>query len=101
MNIFRILLLIILSAIYLPSQGRSAESAVADQEKVNAQLLKEGNELLMAKKPEEAIQYFEKVAADYEEKFKNHDVKIFSARTQTETLRYLLGAAAEKRGMQR
>jgi len=98
MNIFRIVLLIIILAIGLPSHGTSAESPVADQDEVNAQLLSDGSDLLIAGRPKEAIEYFEKAAVDYEEKYKNDATKIFCARSEEETMLYLLQAAINKDG---
>jgi len=97
MNTVRIVLLAILFSISLPSQGENAQPLATNQDKVNAQLLDDGTKLLMAKKPKEAIEYFEKIAADYEKRFKNDNDKIFCARSPAESLLYLLESANNKK----
>jgi len=99
MNIVRAVLLIIIFifATSLPSQGKATKSSVAGQDKVSAQILNAGKKLLTAGKPREAIQYFEKAAANYEGKFQKDTAKFFSARSRAESLAYMLEAATEKK----
>jgi len=98
MNIVRIVLLSIIFSVSFPIHAENAQPATTDQDKASARMLDEGTKLLMAKKPQEAIEYFEKIVADYEKRFKNSNDRIFSARSQAETLLYLLETAAEKKG---
>ncbi|MCL2590853.1 MAG: tetratricopeptide repeat protein [Betaproteobacteria bacterium] len=97
MNIARIVLLAIIFSVSFPSHGEGAQSSGVGQDKINAQILNDGTNLLKAKKPKEAIEYFEKIITNYEEKFRNDKTVIFSARSQAETLMYLTEAAVEKK----
>ncbi len=65
----------------------------ADEEAKLATLLEEGARFAAAGKPTEAISYFDKVAAAYEQKFQGSKVKIACPRWSVESLMYLLEAA--------
>lgn len=97
MNFFRTLFLVIILATSFLGRADDSPLPVADQDKLNAQILSDGTRLLMARKPKEAIEHFEKVAAGYEEKFRDNRVRVFSARSPAETLMYLLEAAADNK----
>ncbi|MGI0026038.1 MAG: tetratricopeptide repeat protein, partial [Nitrososphaera sp.] len=67
----------------------------ANEDPSHAQLLNDGLRALAAGKPKEAIELFEKVAASYEEKYRNTKTRILCARSPQESLIYLLEAAKD------
>ncbi|HZX32533.1 MAG TPA: tetratricopeptide repeat protein [Rhodocyclaceae bacterium] len=96
MTLIRTVLLAFLLAIGLPAWCEEGPPAGNAQDTSGTQLMNDGYRLLMTGKPKEAIKLFEQVAASYEDRFKDDNAKFFSARTQPETLMYLMEAAASK-----
>jgi tetratricopeptide (TPR) repeat protein len=72
------------------------ESQAPVDEKTFAQFLSEGAQLVQSRKPIEAISYFDKVIAGYEDAYKSEEAKLYCARWQVETVMYLLEAAKAK-----
>lgn len=70
-----------------------ASRDVVDNEKFG-QILNEGAQLAQARKLTEAIPYFDKVIAGYEDAYKGEDAKLYCARGQAESLMYLLESAS-------
>lgn len=70
-----------------PSPTPSPEDARAKQ------LLEQGTQLLQARKPAEALPYFDQVVALYQSRFKDPNVRYYSARTPAEALFYMTNAA--------
>jgi Flp pilus assembly protein TadD len=60
------------------------------------QLLNEGAQLAQSRKPIEAISYFDKIIAGYEDAYKGEEAKLYCARWQVESLMYLLESANAK-----
>jgi tetratricopeptide (TPR) repeat protein len=85
----------------------SADSALAqgtpqasrqDSDASQAQLLQQGIQRLRAGDAQAAIaEYFDKVIAYYDSQFKDGDKTVYGARTQAESLLYLLTAAKDNR----
>jgi len=62
------------------------------------QMLRDGTRLVEAKKPQEAItDYFDKVLAHFDSRYRNSQEQIFCARNSTESLFYLQKAVNEKK----
>jgi Flp pilus assembly protein TadD len=57
------------------------------------QLIEQGAHLLQAHKPAEALPYFDQVVALYQSRFKDANMRYYSARTPTEALFYMTDAA--------
>ena len=70
-----------------PSTTPTPEDAKASQ------LLTEGLQLARAKRPAEAVPYFDQVIALYESRLKDKNVRYYSARSPAETLFYALESA--------
>jgi Flp pilus assembly protein TadD len=64
----------------------------AEEDPKQAELLNEGARVLYARKPKQALAYFETVLASYEQQYGNTKARIFCARTLTEAMVYLLEA---------
>ena len=62
----------------------------------NAQLLQEGAQLAKASRQAEAIDDFDKVAAFYENAYRDETARLYSARSQVESLLYLAEEANAK-----
>lgn len=60
------------------------------------QLMTEGVQLAQSRKPAEAISYFDKIIAGYEDAHKGEEAKLYCARWQVESLMYLIEAANAK-----
>jgi Flp pilus assembly protein TadD len=73
------------------TQGTAVPQTAEDAKAM--QLLEEGERLVKAKRPSDAIPYFDQAAALYQSRYKDRNVKYYSARTQTEKLFYMVGAA--------
>ncbi len=69
---------------------------VPDEDAGLRQALQEGVRLVSSGNPEEAIPYFDKAAAGYEARHRDGKAKIYCARTSTESLAYMVRAAAAK-----
>jgi tetratricopeptide (TPR) repeat protein len=69
---------------------------VSDEDANLQQMMNEGYRLVSSGKPQEAIIYFDKVAAAYEAKHRDSKAKIYCARTATESFKYLLLGASTK-----
>jgi tetratricopeptide (TPR) repeat protein len=81
-----------------PSWAQDPASPNADEEDAKmTQLLQSGAELAHSGKPNEAIEIFDKISTSYEEKYRDSKFKILCARWLTESLFYLLDAAADNR----
>lgn len=89
-------ILLILTAHPVWCQQESRTSS-ADEDAGQVKLLSEGRRLLDSGKPKEAIEYFDKVLANFEAKYGNSEKRIYCARDSTESLTYLIIAAEEKR----
>ncbi|MGE5490300.1 MAG: tetratricopeptide repeat protein [Actinomycetota bacterium] len=98
MMLIRTALLVVLLAIGLPAWCEESPAAGNTQDTSGTQQINDGYRLLITRKPREAIEIFERVAASYEERFKDDNARFFSARTQTESLVYLMETAASKKG---
>lgn len=72
-------------------EDKHAEPTPSEKDKIAAQLISDGIRLAQSKKPEQAIPNFDKAAASFEQRFKGDGTKFFSARTQAESVFYLLG----------
>lgn len=71
------------------STNMSEENAIA------AQLLEKAAASVKGKRPAEAISYADQVSKLYESEYNVSDTKYYSARTQPETLVYILGASTD------
>src|SRR5260221_14433652 len=69
-----------------------------DQDARDAQSLAEGVRLMRATRAAEAIDYFDRVASSYENRFKDNNTQFFSARTTPESLLYLVEVANAHKG---
>ena len=89
---------LVLSAILLvsavPAWGQGAAMPQTEDDAKMGQVLTEGMHLMWDKKAAQAIVLFDKVAADYDGRFKEPGVKYYSARTMAETLFYGLDTAS-------
>jgi len=61
------------------------------------QMIQDGARLAATGKPREAIEYFDKVAATYEEKYRDSPTRVRCARWSVESLMYLAEAANEQK----
>ncbi len=59
-----------------------------EEDAAAARMLADGTRLLKSRKPEEAIQIFDRIVASYESRFKDDKTKYFSARTPAESRVY-------------
>jgi Flp pilus assembly protein TadD len=80
--------------------GQSPSPTPSPDDSRAKQLLEQGMRLLQARKPGEALPYFDQVVALYQSRFKDTNMRYYSARTPTEALFYMTDAAASdsKRG---
>lgn len=85
-------LCILLSASCWADENSSTPVEIPGLEKV----LTEGAQFIQARKPAEAIPYFDRVIAGYEETYKGEEAKLYCARWQIESLMYLLESATAK-----
>jgi Flp pilus assembly protein TadD len=78
-------------------QGINAKTDSADPDKDPAlpKLLEDGRALVTKKQPQEAIANCDKVIARFKSHYGNSQEKVYCARSSTETLGYLLQAAAD------
>ncbi|MBI1889717.1 MAG: tetratricopeptide repeat protein [Burkholderiales bacterium] len=92
--------LVLLAALIFPASGsgQHVDSASAQEERNLSQRLAEGERLLHSRKVEESLDYFDKVALAYEEKFSGNSTKYYSARTPNEGMMYMVEAASTKAG---
>lgn len=67
-----------------------------DDEAKLTKMIQDGARLLVAGKLQEAIEYFDKVAISYEEKYRDSSTKVRCARWPTESFMYLAESAKEK-----
>lgn len=87
----------LLLALFFMTVGLAwAEST--DQDAAQFAKLVEARQHFQAKKPQEALRLVEEVIAAYARLYRDENAQLYCARTQLETLRYLVGhsAAAEK-----
>ncbi|MFZ6746709.1 tetratricopeptide repeat protein [Undibacterium sp. JH2W] len=91
-------LLISSSLILLPPAWAQENKGAVNDEAPYLQVLNEGATLIKAGKAKEAIPYFDKVIARYEDKYRDSKQTIFCARSPTEALAYLLEAANQAKG---
>jgi tetratricopeptide (TPR) repeat protein len=89
MNLLRILLVGLAVFNSFPGWCENGQSSAIDEIRKSAQILTDGTRLLQSGKPDEAITYFDKIIASYEERFKDDKTQIFCARTPVESLLYL------------
>ncbi|PRC92429.1 Tetratricopeptide repeat [Solimicrobium silvestre] len=83
----------------VPTSDPASAVAQSDsaEDNLQLQLVNEGAKLVASGKSAEAISnYFDKVIATYEAKYGNSKIKIYSARSSTESLAYMLEAANNK-----
>lgn len=90
------LIILLILAIH-PTWGQQASDTVAtNEDNGQGELLYEARRLIDAGKPAEAIsEHIDKVLFFYKNKYGNSEKRIYCARTSTESLSYLLIAAAE------
>ncbi len=90
------LLRIILAGLFLliaASVCAQESTSSSDEESTLTVLLEEGSRLAATGKPGEAISYFDRVVAAYEQKFQGSKAKMLCPRWSVESLMYLLEAA--------
>lgn len=99
-NLVKRLWLVLLFVLMCPVKGwaQNVDAANAQEESMLAQRLAEGERLLHSRKVEESLDYFDKVALAYEEKFSGNSTKYYSARTPNEAMMYMVEAASTKAG---
>jgi tetratricopeptide (TPR) repeat protein len=90
----RIRSLVGLLAIVLVCSVRAAGAADPDKDPQVSKLIDEARTLLTKKQPQAALANCDKVIAAFKEHYANTKEKIYCARTSTESLSYLLQAAA-------
>ncbi len=76
---------------------QESRTSLADEDTGQVKLLSEGRRLIDSGKPKEAIEYFDKVLANFKAKYGNSEKRIYCARDSMESLTYLMTAAEEKR----
>lgn len=86
------LCILLLSAGCLADENSSTPVEISGFEKI----FTEGIQFLQAQKPAEAIPYFDRVIAGYEETYKGEEAKLYCARWQIESLMYLMESAKAK-----
>ena len=69
-------------------------AASPDQDPTQFAKLVESRRSLEAKKPQEALQLIEEVIAFYDRVYRDEKAQLYCARTQVETVRYLVGHVA-------
>jgi tetratricopeptide (TPR) repeat protein len=96
MNSLRILLVGI--AVFYSFSGWCEDglSSAIDEDRTSAQLRSDGTRLIQSGKPNEAIDYFDKLIARYEARFNDGKTQYFSTRSQAESLIYLLDFSNRK-----
>jgi len=98
MKLLQKILVLVILLLPVHAWTQDGSSPGANEDKRLTQLLDDGSHLATSGKPNQAIEYFEKVAASYEEKFRDEKTRLlFCARWSVESLRYLVEAANEKR----
>jgi len=92
-----ILVSLMLSALGVGAQETKTATPVADEDAAQIKFIWEGQRLLDAKKPQEAITgSLDKVITYFENKYHDKKEQIYCSRTQAETLAYLFSAAAKQ-----
>ena len=91
----RFLAVSLLVGMMSPVAGQSARAPFPEGKADFTQILTQGAELLKARRPAEAIPYFDRVIAGFREKYKGQ--RVFCSRTQAETLHYLMQASQERK----
>ena len=95
MKWLRVLAVSLLVGVMSPVAGQSTKAPIPEGRADFTQILTKGAELLKARRPAEAIPYFDRVIAGFREKYKGQ--RVFCSRTQAETLHYLTQAAQERK----
>src|SRR5260221_14764824 len=98
MSLLRTALLALMLAVPSSAWGQQPSTLPTDQDARDAQSLAEGVRLMRATRAAEAIDYFDRVAARYENRFKDNGTQFFSARTMPESLLYLVEVANAHKG---
>ena len=98
MNLLRILLVGLAVFNSFPGWCEDGQSSAIDENRKSAQILTDGTRLLQSGKPNEAIEYFDKIIVSYEERFKDDKTQIFCTRSPVESLLYLREFANAKTG---
>ena len=98
MNLLRILLVGLAVFNSFPGWCEDGQSSAIDENRKSSQILTDGTRLLQSGKPNEAIEYFDKIIVSYEERFKDDKTQIFCARSPVESLLYLREFANAKTG---
>lgn len=83
-------------AFFTPLQANAAESDDSRQDK----LMQDGLEMLRAKKPQAAIEYFDNVIEFYENKYRDSKQRVYVAQSPMESIHLSLGAALDKQPAQ-
>lgn len=97
MALFRTTFLLLSFLLATPSWAQDAPPVSTEDEAKLTQMLEEGVRLATSGKHKEAIEIYDKIAANYEDKYRDSKSAIFCARWQTELLMYLLEAANDKK----
>jgi len=98
MTLLRAGLAALLLVISLPAWCQAPSTATTEVDAKAPQLLGDGTRLMQAKKPAEAIRYFDNVIASYESRYKDKNVRYYSPRSLTEQLYYMVDAANNNKG---
>jgi len=98
MRFFRAFLIGIVVFISVPCWCQDGQSPTRDDDKAAAQILADGTRLVQSRKSSEAIEYFDKIITIYEERYKDEKTQFFCARSQLESLMYMLQVANAKTG---
>jgi len=97
MKLFNLLFCILTLLVLSSAWGKDVEQP-KDAESEAAKLISDGTVFLRGKKPLEALAKFDNVLSIYEGRFKDKSTKYFSARSETESLHYLLDWASKDSG---
>lgn len=81
----------------LPCFAQESPRIDSGDEAKLTKMIQDGARLAAAGKPQEAIEYFDKVAATYEEKYRDSPTRMRCARWSVESLMYLAEAAKEQK----
>lgn len=95
MSLFRTLITLCVFVVSIYCWADESPQVSIDNAKFG-RLLNEGALLAQSRKPIEAISYFDKIIAGYEDAYKGEEAKLYSARWQVESLMYLLESANAK-----
>lgn len=98
MNFLRVLVACFVAFFAIPGWCQDGQSSASDEDKQASQMLSDGTRLVQSGKPREAIEYFDKIIASYDERYKDDKTQFFCARSLAETLMYLAQAASAKTG---